>query len=40
MKVMVRLGVKTILDEYILERWVQEPLLPPTVVDAAAKAFA
>jgi hypothetical protein len=40
MKVMVRLGVKTILDEYILERWVQEPLLPPTVVDPAAKAFA
>jgi hypothetical protein len=39
MKDMVRLGVKTILDKYILERWVQEPLLPPVVVDAA-KVFA
>jgi hypothetical protein len=40
MKVMVRLGVRTIPDKYILERWVQEPLLPPAVVDAATKAFA
>jgi hypothetical protein len=40
MKVMVRLGVKTIPDKYILERWIQEPLLQPTVVDATTKVFA